>query len=62
MSTMMNKRVRYRMYRGEDYSSSGGALTEPRVSIRAKLVEAQEVARRQNEERKSVQMKKDITR
>ena len=29
MSTMMNKRVRYRMYRGEDHSSSGGALEEP---------------------------------
>ena len=31
MSTMMNKRVRYRMYRGEDHSSSGGALTKPNV-------------------------------
>lgn len=31
MSTMMNKRVRYRMYRGEDHSSSGGALEEPNV-------------------------------
>ena len=31
MSIMMNKRVRYRMYRGEDHSLSGGALTEPNV-------------------------------
>ncbi len=31
MSTMMNKRVRDRMYRGEVHSSSGGALTEPNV-------------------------------
>ena len=33
-----------------------------RVSLRVKLVEAQEEARRQNEERKPVQKKKDITR
>ena len=26
---MMNKQVRYRVYRNEVYSSSGGALTEP---------------------------------
>ena len=26
---MMNKQVRYRVYRNEDHSSSGGALAEP---------------------------------
>ena len=39
-----------------------GHVEQTWVSIRAKLVEAQEVARRQNEERKPVQKKKDITR
>jgi len=39
-----------------------GHVEQTRVSIREKLVEAQEVARRQNEERKPVQKKKDITR
>ena len=39
-----------------------GHIEQTRVSIRAKLVEAQEEARRQNEERKPVQKKKDITR
>ena len=35
---------------------------QTRVSVRARLAEAQEEARRQNEERKLVQKKKDITR
>ena len=35
---------------------------QTRVSVRARLAEAQEEARRQNEERKPVQKKKDITR
>ena len=39
-----------------------GHAEQTRVSIRAKLVEAKEEARRQNEERKPVQKKKDITR
>ncbi|MBO5623787.1 MAG: hypothetical protein J5959_19400 [Butyrivibrio sp.] len=39
-----------------------GHAEQTRVSLRAKLVEAQEEARRQNEERKPVQKKKDITR
>ena len=39
-----------------------GHAEQTRVSLRAKLAEAQEEARRQNEERKPVQKKKDITR
>ena len=39
-----------------------GHAEQTKVSLRAKLVEAQEEARRQNEERKPVQKKKDITR
>ena len=39
-----------------------GHAEQTRVSIRAKLAEAQEEARRQNEERKPVQKKNDITR
>ncbi len=39
-----------------------GHAEQTRVSVRAKLAEAQEEARRQNEERKSVRKKKDITR
>ena len=39
-----------------------GQAEQTRVSLRAKLVEAKEEARRQNEERKPVQKKKDITR
>ena len=39
-----------------------GHAEQTRVSLRVKLVEAQEEARRQNEERKPVQKKKDITR
>ena len=39
-----------------------GHAEQTRVSLRAKLVEAQEEARRQNEERKPVQKKKNITR
>jgi len=39
-----------------------GHAEQTKVSLRAKLVEAQEETRRQNEERKPVQKKKDITR
>ena len=39
-----------------------GHAEQTRVSLRAKLVEAQEETRRQNEERKPVQKKNDITR
>lgn len=39
-----------------------GHVEQTRVSIRAKLAEAQEEARRQNEERKPVQKKNDVTR
>lgn len=39
-----------------------GHAEQTRVSLRAKLAEAQEEARRQNEERKPVQKKNDITR
>ena len=39
-----------------------GHAEQTRVSLRAKLVEAQEEARRQNEERKPVRKGKDITR
>ena len=39
-----------------------GHAQQTRVSLRAKLAEAQEEARRQNEERKTVQKKNDISR
>ena len=39
-----------------------GHAEQTRVSIRAKLAEAQEEARRQNEERKTTQKKNDISR
>ena len=39
-----------------------GHAEQTRVSIRAKLAEAQEEARRQNEERKPVQKRNDISR
>ncbi len=39
-----------------------GHAEQTRVSVRARLAETQEEARRQNEERKPVQKKKDITR
>ena len=39
-----------------------GHVEQTRVSIRAKLAEAQEEARRQNEERKTVQKRNDISR
>ena len=39
-----------------------GHAEQTRVLLRAKLAEAQEEARLQNEERKPVQKKKDITR
>ena len=39
-----------------------GHAEQTRVSIRAKLAEAQEEARRQNEERKTVQKRNDISR
>ena len=39
-----------------------GHAEQTRVSVRARLAEAQEEAKRQNEERKPAQKKKDITR
>lgn len=39
-----------------------GHAEQTSVSVRARLAEAQEEAKRQNEERKPAQKKKDITR